>query len=62
MWTDPIVDELHLRRREHAARFAFDAHRLFLELKKLDESASVVEAEVVTLPARRLDALKQAYK
>lgn len=60
MWSDPIVNELHLRRREHAARFAFDTHQLFLELKKLDESASVVEAEVVTLPAKRLDNFKQA--
>lgn len=60
MWIDPIVDELHVRRREHAACFEFDAHRLFLELKKLDESTSVVEAEVVTLPAKRLDTFKQA--
>ncbi|MDP1605890.1 MAG: hypothetical protein Q8L93_04485 [Rhodocyclaceae bacterium] len=60
MWTDPIVDELHHRRREHAARFAFDTHLLFLELKKLDESASAVEAEVVSLPAKRLDTFKQA--
>jgi len=60
MWTDPIVDELHLRRREHAARFAFDTHQLFLELKKLEESASAVEAKVVSLPAKRLDTFKQA--
>ena len=60
MWTDPIIEELHARRREHAACFDFDAHRLFLELKRLDESASVVEAEIVTLPAKRLDAFKRA--
>jgi len=60
MWIDPIIEELHVRRREHAACFDFDAHRIFLELKRLDESASVVEAEIITLPAKRLDAFKQA--
>jgi hypothetical protein len=60
MWIDPIIEELHVRRREHAACFDFDAHRIFLELKRLDESASVVEAEIITLPAKRLDAFKRA--
>lgn len=60
MWTDPIIEELHARRREHAACFDFDTHRLFLELKRLDESTSVVQAEIVTLPAKRLDSFKQA--
>lgn len=60
MRADPIVEELHARRREHAASFEFDAHRIFLELKRLDESESAVKAEVVKLPAKRLDTLKQA--
>jgi len=60
MWIDPIIEELHVRRREHAAGFEFDAHRIFLELKRLDESESAVTAEVVTLPAKRLDTFKQA--
>ena len=60
MWIDPLVEELHARRREHAACFEFDVHRIFLELKRLDESESPVKAEVVTLPAKRLDKIKQA--
>lgn len=60
MWIDPIVEELHTRRREHAASFDFDTHRLFLELKRLEESACAVDAEIVTLPAKRLDTFKQA--
>lgn len=50
MWTDPIVEELHAQRREHAAQFGFDPHKIFAELRKLDETPSQVEnAPLVTL-------------
>ena len=60
MWIDPIIEELHAQRREHAARFGFDPHRIFSELRKLDETPSVIEdASLVTLPPK---SPKQALK
>jgi len=53
MWTDPIIEELHAQRREHAAQFGFDPHKIFSELRKLDETPSLVEdAPIVTLPSK----------
>ncbi len=53
MWTDPIIEELHVQRREHAAQFGFDPHKIFSELLKLDETTSPVEdAPLVTLPPK----------
>ena len=60
MWTDPIIEELHLQRREHAAQFGFDPHKIFSELRKLDETLSPVEGSaLVTLPPK---SPKQALK
>ncbi len=53
MWTDPIVEELHEQRKQHAAKLGFDVHRVYLELKKLDESSSAGDAPVVSLPPKR---------
>lgn len=53
MWTDPIIEEIHAQRREHAAQFGFDPHKIFSELRKLDEMPSLVEdAPLVTLPPK----------
>ncbi len=53
MWTDPIIEELHAQRREHAAQFGFDPHKIFSELRKLDEAQSPVkDAPLVTLPPK----------
>lgn len=60
MWTAPIIEELHAQRREHAAQFGFDPHKIFSELRKLDEIPSPVEnAPLVTLPPK---SPKQALK
>ncbi len=60
MWTDPIIEELHAQRREHAAQFDFDPHKIFANLKKLDESPSPIEdAPLESLPAK---SPKQALK
>lgn len=53
MWNDPIIEELHAQRREHAAQFGFDPHRIFSELRKLDAAPSLIEdAPLVTLPPK----------
>ena len=60
MWTDPIIEELHAQRREHATQFDFDPHKIFANLRKLDETPSSVEnALLVTLPP---NSPKQALK
>lgn len=53
MWIDPIIEELHTQRREHASQFGFDPHQIFLELRKLDELPSpVANTPLVTLPPK----------
>lgn len=60
MWIDPIIEELHAQRREHAAQFDFDAHKIFSALQELDETPCPVEdALLVTLPSK---SPKQALK
>ncbi len=60
MWIDPIIEELHAQRREHASQFGFDPHKIYAELRKLDESQSPVgNAPLVTLPPK---SPKQALK
>lgn len=60
MRNDPIIEELHSQRREHAAQFGFDPHRIFSELQKLDDAPSLVEdAHLLTLPPK---SPKQALK
>ncbi|MFB1486589.1 MULTISPECIES: hypothetical protein [unclassified Thiocapsa] len=36
MWTDPIVDELHRIREEHAARFNFDLGAIVADLRRVE--------------------------
>jgi len=36
MWTDPIVDELHRIREEHAARFNFDLDAIVADLRRVE--------------------------
>ena len=34
MWEDPIVAEVHRIRKELAARFDFDIHAMFVDMRK----------------------------
>ena len=51
MWKDPIVEELHRLRREHAKRFNYDLKAIFEDLAREQDSGG---HEVVTLPPRPL--------
>jgi hypothetical protein len=47
MWKDAIVEELHVVRQAHAARFGFDSQKIFDELK---EHEAVMRAAVKPVP------------
>lgn len=37
MWTDPIIEELHQVRQEHAARFHNDLRAIVADLQRLEQ-------------------------
>ena len=39
MWKDPIIDELHQIRQEHAKKFNNDFKAIFEDLKKQEENS-----------------------
>lgn len=49
MWTDPLVEELHQQRREHAQRYGFDVAKVFAYYRAQQRRASRVGARVVSL-------------
>ena len=49
MWTDPLVEELHQQRREHALHFGFDVAKVFAYYRARQRRASRVGARVVSL-------------
>lgn len=50
MWTDPIVEELHEIREEHAKKFSYDVHAIFEDLKEKERQSG---CKVLSLPLRR---------
>lgn len=51
-WNDPIVEEVRKAREEHAAKFDYDLHRIFADLKRRENRS---EREVVSLPPKRIE-------
>ena len=51
MWKDPIVEEIHRIREEHAASFDYDIHRIFEDLREQQRASG---KEYVTLPPKRI--------
>ncbi len=49
--TDPIIDELHSVRDQHAARFGYDVDAIFRDIRARQESSG---REYLQLPARRV--------
>ncbi|MDQ1266602.1 MAG: hypothetical protein QG635_1754 [Bacteroidota bacterium] len=50
MWTDPIVEELHKIREEHAAKFDYDLNRINEDLKSKDYHKLF---NIIDLPVKR---------
>ena len=47
MWNDPLVEELHQQRQEHAKRFGFDVAKIFAHCRAQQRRPSRAEAKVV---------------
>jgi hypothetical protein len=59
MWTDPIVEEIHQIRLEHAQKFKFDLHAIYQDLKKHENANS---QRVVALPIKRQQPTRNGLK
>nr|VFK03914.1 MAG: hypothetical protein BECKH772B_GA0070898_103893 [Candidatus Kentron sp. H]VFK04119.1 MAG: hypothetical protein BECKH772A_GA0070896_103833 [Candidatus Kentron sp. H]VFK06978.1 MAG: hypothetical protein BECKH772C_GA0070978_103873 [Candidatus Kentron sp. H] len=51
MWRDPIVEEIHKIREEHAARFNYDLEAIYQDLKRLERASG---RETVTFAPKRV--------
>ena len=51
MWHDPIVDEIHKIREEHAQKFNFDLKSIYDDLKKQEKKSGI---QTVSLPIKQL--------
>jgi hypothetical protein len=52
-WVDPIVEEVRRVRDEHAARFAYDIHRICEDVRREQELDRAGGVEYITLKPRR---------
>jgi len=50
MWADPIVDELHKIREEHAKKFHNDLQAIFADFKEKEIQSG---RQVISLPIKR---------
>jgi hypothetical protein len=50
MWQDPIVEQIHKIRQEHAGKFNFDLRAIFEELKEQEKKS---RRKIVSLPIKR---------
>lgn len=47
---DPIIDELHTMRRDHAQKFGHDLHKIFADLKEQERKSG---KKFLALPVKR---------
>jgi hypothetical protein len=50
MWQDPIVEQIHRIRQEHAGKFNFDLRAIFEDLKEQEKKS---KGKIVSLPIKR---------
>lgn len=51
MWKDPIIEEIHKIREEHAKKFDYDLDKIFADLKKQEFKSG---KKFVSLPIKRI--------
>jgi len=51
MWHDPIVDEIHMIREEHAQKFKFNLKSIYDDLKEREKKSGI---QTLSLPIKRL--------
>nr|VFJ73991.1 MAG: hypothetical protein BECKFW1821C_GA0114237_105620 [Candidatus Kentron sp. FW] len=54
MWKDPIIEEIHKIRDEHAARFNYDLEAIYQDLKRSEQESG---RETVTFAPKRVQEL-----
>lgn len=52
MWNDPIIDEIHKFRDQHASKFDYDMRRIFEDLKKQEKELGLT---TVALPPKHVE-------
>lgn len=50
MWRDPIVEQIHKIRQEHAGKFNFELRAIFEDLKEQERKSG---RKIVSLPIKR---------
>lgn len=50
MWQDPIVEQIHKFRQEHARKFDFDLRAIFEDLKAQEDKS---KRKIISLPIKR---------
>jgi hypothetical protein len=51
MWNDPVIEEIHKLRAEHAARFNYDLSAIVEDLKREEQKSG---KKFVSLPPRQV--------
>jgi hypothetical protein len=57
MWNDPIIDDIHKTRDQHAAKFDHDMRRIFEDLKRQEKESGLI---TVSLPPKHVSMEKAA--
>lgn len=52
MWNDPIIEEIHQTREQHAAKFDHDMRRIFEDLKRQEQEFGLI---TVSLPPKPVE-------
>jgi hypothetical protein len=52
MWNDPIIDEIHKARDQHAAKFDYDMLRIFEDFQKHEKESGLI---TVALPPKQIE-------
>jgi hypothetical protein len=56
MWRDPIIEQIHKIRQEHAGKFNFDLKAIFADLKEQEKKS---EIKLISLPVKRRSVKKE---
>ena len=55
MWNDPIIDEIHKARDQHAAKFDYDMRRIFEDLKDQEKESGLT---TVSFPPKQVEPVR----
>ena len=53
---DPIIEEIHRIRRQHAEQFDYDPDAIFRDIKAKEQAAMAAGVKFISMPPRRISA------